>query len=62
MDASTVPDAVVRALRTSGHGKSDLKWGVTLPSGMTRELNQYLADSRGGALIIGGDGALRLEK
>lgn len=62
MDASTVPDAVMRALRTAGHGTGDLKWGVTLPSTMSRNLNQYLADHQGGALIIGDDGVLRLEQ
>ena len=58
MDASTVPDTVLRALRMSGHGMGDLKWGVTLPSTMSRNLNQYLADHQGGALIIGDDGKI----
>ena len=52
----------MRALRTAGHGTGDLKWGVTLPSTMSRNLNQYLADHQGGALIIGDDGVLRLEQ
>ncbi len=60
MDETTVPDDVIRALRRSGTAGA-VKWGVTLPSRLSRELNRYLNEQSGGALIIGGDGVLRLE-
>lgn len=63
MDEATVPDEVIGALRRSGNVKtSDVKWGVTLPSGMRQQLDQHLAEFSGGSLIIGGDGNLRLER
>ncbi len=63
MDETTVPDAVLSALRRAGSVKtSDVKWGVTLPSNMRQQLDQYLHESEGGSLIIGGDGNLRLEQ
>lgn len=60
MDESTVPDTIVAALRRSGGGGS-LRWGVTLPAGMSRDLNRYLNEYEGGELIIGANGDLRLE-
>ncbi len=63
MDETTVPDDVLSALRRASSVKaSDVKWGVTLPSNMRQQLDQYLHESEGGALIIGGDGNLRLEQ
>ena len=62
MDESTVPNDVLSALRRAGSVKtSDVKWGVTLPSNMRQQLDQYLSEHQGGALIIGGDGDLRLD-
>lgn len=62
MDEGTVPDDVLAALRRAGSVKtSDVKWGVTLPSDMRQQLEQYLNEYQGGSLIISGDGKLRLE-
>ncbi len=63
MDEATVPDDVLSALRRASSVKtSDVKWGVTLPSNMRQQLDQYLHESKGGSLIIGADGNLRLEQ
>jgi len=64
MEPGTVPASVVAALRRSGSlGLApDVKWGVTLPNAMSRQLDQYLADYAAGALVIGEDGELRLER
>mgnify|MGYP001812363277 FL=1 len=63
MDRATVPPDVVRALlRTAAVDATAIKWGVTLPAGMQRELNGFLESSSGGALVIGADGKLRLEQ
>ena len=61
MDASTVPDDVVTALGRAGASGST-KWGVTLPTRLSRELNRYLNEYSGGALIIDGGGTMRLER
>lgn len=62
MDERTVPEEVMSALRRAGSVKTgDVKWGVTLPSVMRRQLEQFLNGNAGGSLIIGGDGTLRLE-
>lgn len=61
MDESTVPNDVVAALRRTG-APGAITWGVTLPSRLSGALNRYLNESRGGELIIDGDGAMRLEK
>jgi hypothetical protein len=63
MDEATVPDDVQVALRRAGSVKiGDVKWGVTLPSNMRQQLNQYLKEDSGGSLIISDDGNLRLER
>lgn len=63
MDRSTVPTRVVRALlRTSEIDVTTVKWGVTLPAGMQQELNDFLESARGGALVIGANGNLRVEQ
>lgn len=59
MDAPTVPAALRRALR--GGGSGDLRWGVTLPATMAKQLNGYLESGNGGEIVIGADGRLRLE-
>jgi hypothetical protein len=62
MDGNTVPVEVRRALLRSGTDTSvDTQWGVTLPPRTASQLQQYLADSSGGSLIIGSNGELRLE-
>ena len=62
MDAATVPDSVVAALgRRQSASEPGLKWGVTLPAPTARELDRYLREETGGALVIGADGGVRLE-
>jgi hypothetical protein len=62
MDVATVPESVVRALQKStNHSAEPTKWGVTLPTVMSAKLNTYMQDYRGGALVIGADGILRME-
>lgn len=63
MDPVTVPNEVVTALRRSGSlGLApDVKWGVTLPPKMRGQLDGYLDEHAGGALVIEADGNLRLE-
>jgi len=63
MDATTVPNPVVDALqRSNGPRAQGLQWGVTIPSGTARKLDQYLREASGGELIIDADGDLRLER
>jgi len=38
-----------------------IKWGVTLPTKMRRQLDGYLTEQSSGTLVIEGDGNLRLE-
>lgn len=62
MEATTVPNSVIDALqRSNGLRAQGLQWGVTIPAGTARQLNQYLQEANGGALIIDADGDLRLE-
>lgn len=62
MDASTVPNSVINALQlNNGPRVQGLKWGVTIPSATSRQLDQYLREAGGGALIIDARGELRLE-
>jgi len=61
MDTATVPEAVVRALQKSTSSTASTQWGVTLPTAMSAKLNTYMQDHRGGALVIGADGILRME-
>ena len=63
MDASTVPADVIAAYRrTSPETLSGVRWGVSLPAAMSRQLSEYLATEEGGALIIGQDGTLSLDR
>lgn len=63
MDVTTVPTSVLAAWRRSnGAGLAEVKWGVAIPLSMSGQLNQYLAEQPGGSLVIGADGALRLEQ
>ena len=62
MDESTVPEQVIAAYRRNHNDPSaDSKWGVTLPGPLSQQLNQFLAASEGGSLIISSRGDLRLE-
>lgn len=61
MDTATVPDSVVRALQNSTNSSASAQWGVTLPTVMSAKLNTYMQDYRGGSLVIGADGILRME-
>jgi hypothetical protein len=60
MDAATVPADVLMAYRR-GSATDGVKWGVSLPSAMSGQLNGYLSEQEGGSLVIGEDGTLRLE-
>ncbi len=63
MDKATVPQPVIEALqRSNGLNVQGLQWGVTIPSATARQLDQYLREASGGALIIDADGDLRLER
>ena len=62
MESATVPDQVIAALvRTNDIDPTTIRWGVTLPADMQRELAEYLETESGGALVITTSGALRLE-
>jgi hypothetical protein len=62
MDASTVPSSVIDAFQMSNGARvQKLQWGVTIPSTTSRQLEQYLREASGGALIIDARGELRLE-
>jgi hypothetical protein len=61
MDEATVPDDVRSAYRRAGTGTEAVKWGVTLPAGMQRQLNAYLSESAGGTLTIDAHGNVILE-
>lgn len=59
MDNATVPDSVLAAYRRS-NGNSDIKWGVTLPANMSRDLNEFLTAEAGGSLVIAANGDIDL--
>ena len=59
MDQSTVPDQVLATYR-NGNETNGVKWGVTLPADMSRELNSYLANETGGSLVIASNGRINL--
>lgn len=61
MDEATVPAEVVGALRRSAP-ENRVQWGVTLPRSMTRDLDRYLMERAGGALVIQSNGRLVLEE
>ena len=63
MDVATVPEHVIAAYgRNQSNQSVESKWGVTLPGGMSRQLNQFLTEHEGGSLIISASGDLRLEQ
>lgn len=61
MEAGTVPRPVVDALGRAGVNTKEVGWGVTLPGKLRGQLDELMRDHSGGALVIGGDGELRLE-
>lgn len=61
MEAGTVPRPVIDALARAGVNTAEVGWGVTLPGKLRGQLDELMRDHRGGALVIGGDGELRLE-
>jgi hypothetical protein len=61
MEAGTVPRPVVDALSRSGVDTASIGWGVTLPGTLQKQLDSLVRGTVGGALVIGGDGELRLE-
>jgi len=61
MEASTVPAPVIDALGRSGVNTAGVGWGVTLPGKLRDQLDHIMRGNSGGALVIGGDGDLRLE-
>ncbi len=61
MEAHTVPAAVVNALARHGSPSEPVAWGVTLPGKLKTRLDTLMSQHRGGSLVIGKDGDLRLE-
>ena len=61
MDASTVPSPVVDALARSGVDPGSVSWGVTLPGKLQGQLGGLMQEHRGGSLVIGTNGNIRLE-
>lgn len=61
MEAGTVPTPVIDALGRSGVNTADVGWGVTLPRKLQEQLDDIVRGHSGGALVIRGDGELRLE-
>lgn len=61
MEAGTVPKPVIDALGRSGVNTAGVGWGVTLPGQLREQLDDIVRGNPGGALVIGGDGELRLE-
>ena len=61
MEAGTVPKPVIDALGRSGVNTAGVGWGVTLPGKLREQLDSIVHGNSGGALVIGGDGDLRLE-
>jgi hypothetical protein len=63
MAAATVPAGYVRSLASANGGSepSSVVWGVQLPSAATRQIASLTRSARGGSLVIGADGQVRLE-
>jgi hypothetical protein len=61
MEISTVPMAVVDALARTGVATDKLDWGVTLPGKLKGQLDGLMQEHRGGSLVIGSNGNIRLE-
>jgi len=61
MKASTVPLPVVDALARTGIDADSISWGVTLPGKLKSQLDGLMREHRGGSLVIGTNGNIRLE-
>lgn len=61
MEVSTVPLPVVDALARTGVDTGDISWGVTLPGKLKNQLDGLMQEHRGGSLVIGSNGNIRLE-
>ncbi len=61
MEVSTVPLPVIDALARSGATASNISWGVTLPGKLKTQLDELMREHRGGSLVIGSNGNIRLE-
>jgi len=61
MDASTVPLPVADALARTGIDVGGVSWGVTLPGKLKGQLDGLMQEHRGGSLVIGTNGSIRLE-
>jgi hypothetical protein len=61
MEAGTVPGPVIDALARTGVDTAHAGWGVTLPGKLREQLDALMQANSGGALVIGGNGELRLE-
>ena len=61
MEVSTVPLPVVDALARTGADTDKMRWGVTLPGKLKGQLDGLMQDHRGGSLVIGSNGDIRLE-
>jgi hypothetical protein len=61
MEASTVPSRVVDALARTGVDAGNISWGVTLPGKLKGQLDGLMQENRGGSLVIGTNGNIRLE-
>ena len=61
METATVPDAVIDALERTGTRAELVNWGVTLPGKTKAQLDELMQSQRGGSLIIGANGDVRLE-
>jgi len=60
MDPSTVPSDVASTLRRTNNDPA-VRWGVTLPASMQKQLDDLLQTGQSGAIYIGSDGQMRLE-
>jgi len=61
MEVSTVPLPVLDALARTGADTDKISWGVTLPGKLMGQLDGLMQDHRGGSLVIGSNGDIRLE-
>ena len=61
MDASTVPSPVIDALSRTGVDAGSVSWGVTLPGKLKDQIDGLMQEHRGGSLVIGTNGNIRLE-
>ena len=61
MELSTVPPAVIDALARTGVDTNNINWGVTLPGKLKKQLDGLMQEHRGGSLVIGTNGNIRLE-